>query len=55
MKIYIKLADSGEITSTYTQNAKLVLDIYETAHKQNKEIKDKYSMIKQLIDEIYND
>lgn len=55
MKTYIKLADSGEIISPDTENAKLVLDIYETAQKQNKEIKDKYSMIKQLVDEIYND
>ncbi len=54
METYIKLAGSGEITSTYAQAAKLVLDIYETAQKQNKEIKEKYSMIKQLIDEIYN-
>ena len=54
MKIYIKLSDSGEIISTGTEDAKLVLDIYETAQKQNKEIKDKYRMIKQLVDEIYN-
>ncbi len=55
MKTYVKLASSGEIISTDTENAKLVLDIYETAQRQNKEIKDKYSMIKQLIDKIYND
>ena len=41
MKIYIKLSDSGEIISTGTEDAKLVLDIYETAQKQNKEIKPK--------------
>lgn len=55
MKIYVQLADSGEIISTDTENGKLVLDIYETAQKQNKEIKEKYNMIKQLIDKIYND
>lgn len=54
IKTYIKLAGSGEIIATDTENAKLVLDIYETAQKQNKEIKDKYSMIKQIIDGIYN-
>lgn len=54
MKKYIKLCDSGEIISRDIENTKLVLDMYKTAQKQNKEIKDKYSMIKQLVDEIYN-
>lgn len=54
IKTYIKLAGSGEIIATDTETAKLVLDMYETVQKQNKEIKDRYSMIKDIIDEIYN-
>ena len=53
MKTVIKLEERGEIASHDFAILKVVLDMYETAQKENNELKEKYKELHELIDQIY--
>lgn len=53
MKIVIKLGDRGEIMPRDFAIRKVVIDMYETAQKQNKELKERYKELHKIIEQIY--
>ena len=53
MKIVIKLEDRGEIMPRDFAILKVVIDMYETAQKQNKELKERYKELHKIIEQIY--
>ena len=52
-RMYVKLADRAEIEGNMASEAKLVLDMYTTAEKNNHEMREKFRDIKDMIDQIY--
>lgn len=55
LKIFVRLVDYGEIVGFDTSVLKVVLDIYDSAEKKNRELREQYKDIKKLIEEIYRD
>lgn len=53
LKIVVRLVDNGEIVGFDTTVLKMVLDIYDSAEKRNREIREQYKDIKKLIEDIY--
>lgn len=53
MKIVIKLENRGEIMPRDFAILKVVIDMYETAQKQNKELKERYKELHKIIEQIY--
>ena len=53
MKTVIKLEERGEIVSHDFAILKVVIDMYETAQKENNELKEKYKELHEMIDQIY--
>ena len=53
MKTVIKLEERGEIVSHDFAILKVVIDMYETAQKENNELKEKYKELHAMIDQIY--
>ena len=54
MKTVIKLEERGEIVSHDFAILKVVIDMYETAQKENNELKEKYKELHEMIDQIYH-
>lgn len=55
LKKFIRLVDYGEIIGFDITVLKIVLDIYDSADKRNRELRERYKDIKKLIEEIYRD
>ncbi len=53
LKKFVRLVDYGEIVGFDTSVLKVVLDIYDSAEKKNRELREQYKDIKKLIDDIY--
>ena len=53
MKILIKLEAAGEVASLDLATLKVVIDMYETAQKENNELKEKYRELHEIIEKIY--
>ena len=53
LRIFIRLADYSEIVGFDTTVLKMVLNIYDSAHKSNRELREQYQDIKKLIEKIY--
>lgn len=53
MKTVIKLEERGEIVSHDFAIMKVVIDMYETAQKENNELKERYKELHEMIDQIY--
>ena len=53
LKIFVRLVDYGEIVGFDASVLKVVLDIYDSAEKRNRELREQYKDIKKLIEEIY--
>ena len=53
MKTVLKLEERGEIASHDFAILKVVIDMYETAQKENNELKEKYKELHEMIDQIY--
>lgn len=53
LKKLLRLEDRGEIAGFDTSVLKIVMDVYDRAEKNNRELREQYKDIKQLIEEIY--
>lgn len=53
LRIFVRLVDYGEIIGFDTAVLKMVLAIYDSAQKRNRELCEQYKDIKKLIEEIY--
>lgn len=53
MKTAILLEDKGELGSHDFTTMKIVIDMYESAQKENQELKETYKDLKELVDKIY--
>ena len=54
MKILLALDEKGEIKDYDFSVLKVVIDIFDSAEKENRELRDKYSDLKSIIDGIYD-
>lgn len=54
MRTLLELEDKGEIQEYDFSVIKIVLDIFDSAEKENRELKEKYNGIRSVLNQIYN-
>ena len=55
MKTLLKLWNNGEIIDYDFSILKVVIDMFDSAEKENRHLRDKYQELRNVIDKIYND
>ena len=55
VKTLLKLADSGEINEYDFSILKVVIDMFDSAEKENQILREKYKELRSIINKIYND
>ena len=53
MRTVIRLSDSGEILAYDLSIPKVVIDLHESAERENKELRNKYRELRDIINEIF--